>query len=952
MNILNKILFHKERFSDGGNVDGGAELVYFDNNSNSTKEKNIEFVSNLEEAIERAINDSKSGKDRVEVYVDRGHYVGNGKYGEFYYGAKWRAKHPNLPQQHIPTGATKNQESGDNILKYFVPKHQLRVMNLLHPKDEGEKEVAGRLTKIIEQMPHTYQTDGVPLKDKIAYLRYFYGGSDWWVFEKDMGDGTPDKSQHQAYGFACLNGDWQNAEQGYIPISEIIGMGNVELDFHFTSTKFGEILAKNGDKLSKGGGVSSKPDSYHYFNADKHQLSDHQPAIGENYIIVAAYKNEGKYTGWTIKDKDGNVVIDNPVFSLVHSAYNPKKYESGGDVEDKLYSLEVQKEPNGVWEEVNKEKMTKEEAEEMKHDYEKSGIKYHALKIDYPLFASGGEVDTALDYDKLISLYEEFIDPEHKGGDKAVMGILAQGVYSEARKYKMIARAKKATQEAIDKGRYDYKQEVYVHPKGAKTPYLDKYRVTEKFANGGEVSKRKELMNRLGITDTRQFGDMYREWINKVSAEINKAKYVGYKIDEDRVILYFGGTDKSNGVGTILQFQMHGSHEDYKTIGDGLMAIVTSSMFYKEGGGVGGKDFHYIYQKWATPVDGLLGTIRTAPENYWVASILEDGSIKFDSWEKNVEHIDKEAVKKLWESGEIKQEFRSPHHKEQHEKELREKGLKFKDGGIINQYKGKSGETVWDSWDEQQRGHFISDHKIDGATAQVVIPHWDRAGFSSKKFKELHPNLQRIINQHVADGQYAFGGGITDFLKKGVAGAKSGYEATRKFTEDKIHNKKKNIALDVLDETRAKVKTGKEARAVNIATSIVEHEYKNGGKIPKTFTLSEFKEALKELGGDISLSIIRGGISEIVDAPTPPAKELENNHFTIGETSKQISVLKGNENIYVDLGVYDKNNEPFTFHLFSKENKKGLKALVNSLIEKFGCGGKVGKKRKSGKKKK
>ena len=348
----------------------------------------------------------------------------------------------------------------------------------------------------------------------------------------------------------------------------------------------------------------------------------------------------------------------------------------------------------------------------------------------------------------------------------------------------------------------------------------------------------------------------------------------------------------------------------------------------------------------------ILGTIRTAPENYWVASILEDGSIKFDSWEKNVEHIDKEAVKKLWESGEIKQEFRSPHHKEQHEKELREKGLKFKDGGIINQYKGKSGETVWDSWDEQQRGHFISDHKIDGATAQVVIPHWDRAGFSSKKFKELHPNLQRIINQHVADGQYAFGGGITDFLKKGVAGAKSGYEATRKFTEDKIHNKKKNIALDVLDETRAKVKTGKEARAVNIATSIVEHEYKNGGKIPKTFTLSEFKEALKELGGDISLSIIRGGISEIVDAPTPPAKELENNHFTIGETSKQISVLKGNENIYVDLGVYDKNNEPFTFHLFSKENKKGLKALVNSLIEKFGCGGKVGKKRKSGKKKK
>lgn len=772
MRILNKILFHKERFSNGGNVSGEVELVYFDNKSNATEEKRNDIANSLDEAINTAIENSASGADRIEVYVN-GHYVGDGRLGEFYYGKKWREKH-NLPQQHIHAGLPKNQDSGNDVLKYFVPKNQLHHLLTVEPGN------AKRIAKIIKEMPYTYQTDGIPLKDKIAYLHYFYGGSDWWIFERDMGDdrGVTIGEQIQAFGFAMINGDWQNAEQGYIPISEIISGDRIELDFHFEPTKFGEILAKNGDKFADGGEVGDLDFDENYrwgktlypaYFQEKYSDGTKQSSW---MTPLLKYYDLCKSILWSERKKENPddkklEFVKNQV--LVLQAYDTpfkretvqKKYESGGDVEDKLYSLEVQKEPNGVWEEVNKEKMTKEEAEEMKHDYEKSGIKYHALKIDYPLFASGGEVDATLDYDKLISLYEEFIDSEHKGMDKTVMGILAQGVYSEARKNKMIARAKKATQEAIDKGRYDYKQEVYVHPKGAKTPYLEKYRVTEK----------------------------------------------------------------------------------------------------------------------------------------------------------------------------------------------------FKDGGIINQYKGKSGETIWNELTFEQRRHLLADHKFN-INGQVVIPLMDRASAAEKDFKDLHKNLQEIINEHVEGGQYAFGGGITDFLKKGVAGAKSGYEATRKFTEEKIHNKKKNIALDVLDETRAKVKTGKEARAVNIATSIVEHEYESGGVIKsidfKCFTLGEFADLIRDKE-DIDYWVTEGNNLERTEKQfkkLPKGGVLADNYFSIGDTGREIHVFRGNENIYADFLVYDKNNKEFTIHLYSKENHKGLKALVNSLIEKFGCGGNVGKKRKSGKKKK
>jgi len=66
-----------------------------------------------------------------------------------------------------------------------------------------------RLAKI----PKLYETENVPLKDKQIHLHLFIGGCDWYIAEYDGDD--------LLWGFACLNGDLQNAEWGYISFREL-----------------------------------------------------------------------------------------------------------------------------------------------------------------------------------------------------------------------------------------------------------------------------------------------------------------------------------------------------------------------------------------------------------------------------------------------------------------------------------------------------------------------------------------------------------------------------------------------------------------------------------------------------------------------------------------------------------------------------------------------------------
>jgi len=127
-------------------------------------------------------------------------------------------------------------------LRIFMPEMQQKAI----VGSQEHWEVIERLNWIVNNMPQTYETEDIPTAEKIVWLHYFYGGSDWFIVEKDMGD-KDDKEpglQYQAFGYTILNGDTEMAEWGYISIEELKTKKMMELDFYFTPVKFADLKNK------------------------------------------------------------------------------------------------------------------------------------------------------------------------------------------------------------------------------------------------------------------------------------------------------------------------------------------------------------------------------------------------------------------------------------------------------------------------------------------------------------------------------------------------------------------------------------------------------------------------------------------------------------------------------------------------------------------------------------
>lgn len=132
------------------------------------------------------------------------------------------------------------------LLQKFIPVNQFQViLDLLRSEEAsffGDKLC--EVESIILGMPPIYGQDGKG-DEAIAYLHYFAGGCDWYITEKDVDDPYCEHpiitEQYQAFGLARLNGNTQNAEVGYIPITELIKIGAVELDLHWTPKPLGII---------------------------------------------------------------------------------------------------------------------------------------------------------------------------------------------------------------------------------------------------------------------------------------------------------------------------------------------------------------------------------------------------------------------------------------------------------------------------------------------------------------------------------------------------------------------------------------------------------------------------------------------------------------------------------------------------------------------------------------
>lgn len=132
-------------------------------------------------------------------------------------------------------------------LNQFIGENQLACMRDACRGEEGQyfRDMITNLKKTIAGMPKTYETDDMLTIDKVATLHYFKGGSDWYIIEKDAGspDDPEQGIQRHAYGFACLNGDTDNAEFGYIAIDELIHYG-VELDLYYTPERITAITER------------------------------------------------------------------------------------------------------------------------------------------------------------------------------------------------------------------------------------------------------------------------------------------------------------------------------------------------------------------------------------------------------------------------------------------------------------------------------------------------------------------------------------------------------------------------------------------------------------------------------------------------------------------------------------------------------------------------------------
>ena len=77
----------------------------------------------------------------------------------------------------------------------------------------------------LDKVPRLYETENVPLKEKLVHLHFFIGGCDWYICETD--------SKDLVWGFCILNNDYEMAEWGYVSLSELRSIkidGWIEVD--------------------------------------------------------------------------------------------------------------------------------------------------------------------------------------------------------------------------------------------------------------------------------------------------------------------------------------------------------------------------------------------------------------------------------------------------------------------------------------------------------------------------------------------------------------------------------------------------------------------------------------------------------------------------------------------------------------------------------------------------
>ena len=90
----------------------------------------------------------------------------------------------------------------------------------------------------LDKLPRLYETEDVPLKDKLIHIHFFLGGCEWYIVEYDGED--------LFFGYTILNNDYDNGEWGYISFKELKEITlwpgiEVEFDLYWTVCKASQI---------------------------------------------------------------------------------------------------------------------------------------------------------------------------------------------------------------------------------------------------------------------------------------------------------------------------------------------------------------------------------------------------------------------------------------------------------------------------------------------------------------------------------------------------------------------------------------------------------------------------------------------------------------------------------------------------------------------------------------
>jgi hypothetical protein len=93
--------------------------------------------------------------------------------------------------------------------------------------------------KELKAIPAFYETEKIPLEEKVIYMHFFLSGSDWFAAEYDPRDQI-------FFGYVILNNDFAMAEWGYFSLTELCeikvgGFLEIDRDLYFKPTKAKDI---------------------------------------------------------------------------------------------------------------------------------------------------------------------------------------------------------------------------------------------------------------------------------------------------------------------------------------------------------------------------------------------------------------------------------------------------------------------------------------------------------------------------------------------------------------------------------------------------------------------------------------------------------------------------------------------------------------------------------------